>query len=722
MNLDIRTLVLVLGITHMIQVIVLYQQYKISKHYQGVGWWLMWSIAEIAGFAAILLRGIPSIYLLTLIIQNSCIFLGTVFIYIGVMRFLGKEVNSKIIFSVSTFFIIAIAYFVYVDNNAFMRSVIFSAAIAGTSLWTAYVLFVHKMPSIAASANFNAVVCLVHGAVFMYRTGMILAGAPFDDIFKPTLFNYLPVLDAMIVGLFWTYGFIIMLNQRLNAEKSEAYEALRESEQSYHNQFANNLAVMLLIDPADGKIIDANAAALGFYGYPREQMLTLRITDINNLHASEVRQAMASVPQGEGTHFNFQHRLADGSLRDVEVLSSGIQFGGRTVLHSIIQDITERIRAEQEIAILADIGRLIGSTLNIDEVYERFATETRKLIPFDRVAVNLHELKNSLVRIAYVSGEDVPGRKPGNSFPMKGSVSEGLIKTRNAMLIHSASIEDMQAQFPDHSGTIAAGMRSVMGVPLIYGDEVIASLHFRSRKPNAYTQRDLRLAEKIGMQIAGAIANSQLFNDIIRTGEALRESETRFRAIFMQAAVGVAEIEIGTGRFLTVNRCLCEMVGRTEEEMLATTFQSITHQDDLHRHEDKTGLLMAGKIRQYDLEKRYLRKDGETVWVNITVSPLWYPGEEPGRNIAVVENITERKRAADALEEERRRLQQALDEIGTLRGILPICSYCKKIRDDKGYWTQVEWYVSKHTEATFSHGICPTCYEEEMKKIKELPC
>ena len=524
MNLDIRTLVLVLGITHMIQVIVFYQQYKISNHYPGVGWWLMWSIAEIAGFAAILLRGIPSIYLLTLIILNSCVYLGMVFIYIGLMRFLGKDVNSKILFSISTFFIIAIAYFVYVDDNAFMRSVIFSAAIAGTSLWTAYVLFVHKMPSIAASANFNAVVFLVHGAAFTYRTWMILAGAPFDDIFEPTLFNYLPVLDALIVGLLWTYGFIIMLNQRLNAEKSEAYEALRESEQSYHNQFASNLAVMLLIDPADGKIIDANAAALGFYGYPREQMLTLRITDINNLHASEVRQAMESVPQGEGKHFNFQHRLADGSLRHVEVLSSGIQFGGRTVLHSIIQDITERIRAEQEIAILADIGRLIGSTLNIDEVYERFATETRKLIPFDRVAVNLHELKHGLVRIAYVSGEDVPGRKPGNSFPMKGSISEGLIKTRNAMLIHPASVEDMQAQFPDHSGTIAAGMRSVMGVPLIYGDEVIASLHFRSRKPNAYTERDLRLAEKIGMQIAGAIANSQLFNDIIRTGEALRES------------------------------------------------------------------------------------------------------------------------------------------------------------------------------------------------------
>ena len=107
--------------------------------------------------------------------------------------------------------------------------------------------------------------------------------------------------------------------------------------------------------------------------------------------------------------------------------------------------------------------------------------------------------------------------------------------------------------------------------------------------------------------------------------------------------MGVAEIDMNTGRFLTVNRRLCEMVGRTEEELLATTFQAITHPEDLHLHEEKTEMMLAGKIGHYSLEKRYLRKDGGIVWVNITVSPLWKPGETPGRNIAVVEDITERK-------------------------------------------------------------------------------
>src|SRR4030042_5011062 len=95
------------------------------------------------------------------------------------------------------------------------------------------------------------------------------------------------------------------------------------------------------------------------------------------------------------------------------------------------------------------------------------------------------------------------------------------------------------------------------------------------------------------------------------------------------------------------------------EELLATTFQAITHPEDLHLHEEKTALLAAGKIGHYSLEKRYLRKAGETVWVNIEVSPLWKPGEKPGRNMIVVEDITERKR----VEEELHRNQAVIERL-----------------------------------------------------------
>ena len=72
-------------------------------------------------------------------------------------------------------------------------------------------------------------------------------------------------------------------------------------------------------------------------------------------------------------------------------------------------------------------------------------------------------------------------------------------------------------------------------------------------------------------------------------------------------------------------------------------------------------------------------------------------------------DITERREAEEELRAERDTLQEAVDEIKTLQGILPICSYCKKIRDDEGYYHQIESYIRDHSEADFSHGICPEC-------------
>jgi PAS domain S-box-containing protein len=154
---------------------------------------------------------------------------------------------------------------------------------------------------------------------------------------------------GLAVTLALLLSVIYVLLRRTDAAVRARQEALREREQSYRGQFASNSAVMLLIDPAGGAIVDANAAALSFYGYPRERLLAMRITDLNALPASDGQQSLVSVLRDQGKRFTFQHRLADGSLRDVEVSASPIQSGERTVLHSIVQDITERRQAEAEL-------------------------------------------------------------------------------------------------------------------------------------------------------------------------------------------------------------------------------------------------------------------------------------------------------------------------------------------------------------------------------------
>ncbi len=140
-------------------------------------------------------------------------------------------------------------------------------------------------------------------------------------------------------------------------------------------------------------------------------------------------------------------------------------------------------------------------------------------------------------------------------------------------------------------------------------------------------------------------------NDITerrRIEETLRESEERFRATFEHAAVGAAQVGID-GRWLRVNRRLCEIVGYTQDEMLGMTFAEITHAEDLEADLEQTRAMLRGESQTFTMEKRYVKKDGSTVWVNLTVSLVREASGEPRYFIAVIEDISERKR----VEEER---------------------------------------------------------------------
>ncbi|MFH1845162.1 MAG: PAS domain S-box protein [bacterium] len=129
-------------------------------------------------------------------------------------------------------------------------------------------------------------------------------------------------------------------------KKSEAF--LQDREQLYRSLFENNRSVMLLIEPDTGALFDANPSACSFYGYPRAELTGMKITDINILSPEEVHKEMARARTEARTHFNFRHRLADGSVRDVEVYSGPINVGGRDLLCSVIHDISERKIAERE--------------------------------------------------------------------------------------------------------------------------------------------------------------------------------------------------------------------------------------------------------------------------------------------------------------------------------------------------------------------------------------
>jgi diguanylate cyclase (GGDEF)-like protein/PAS domain S-box-containing protein len=131
------------------------------------------------------------------------------------------------------------------------------------------------------------------------------------------------------------------------SERVQAEQALRASEQLYHNMFENNSAVKLLIDPETGAIVRANQAAAEFYGWRVKQLESMNINEINTLAANQIRMEMLLASREERGFFRFRHRLASGKVRDVEVHSSPLDIGQRKLLFSIIHDVTVRKQAEE---------------------------------------------------------------------------------------------------------------------------------------------------------------------------------------------------------------------------------------------------------------------------------------------------------------------------------------------------------------------------------------
>ena len=171
-------------------------------------------------------------------------------------------------------------------------------------------------------------------------------------------------------------------------------------------------------------------------------------------------------------------------------------------------------------------------------------------------------------------------------------------------------------------------------------------------------------------KVIGGIAVNQDITERKQAEEALRASEEQFKAIFEMASIGMAQADPNTGRFLRVNRKMSEITGYLPDELMSLRFSEITHPEDREKDWGAFQRIVSGKAADYRLEKRYIRKDGSTVWVNVNVAVIRDATGRPVRTLATVEDIGERKRA----EEEKAKLQdqlfqsQKMESVGRLAG------------------------------------------------------
>ncbi|HWR89476.1 MAG TPA: PAS domain S-box protein [Dissulfurispiraceae bacterium] len=193
--------------------------------------------------------------------------------------------------------------------------------------------------------------------------------------------------------------------------------------------------------------------------------------------------------------------------------------------------------------------------------------------------------------------------------------------------------------------------------------------------------------------------------------ERLQESEERFRSIFDDGPLGMI-ISDPNHRVLKVNRAFCEMLGYSEEEVVGRGIEELTFPEDIKKGENPAAQALRGESPLFRLEKRFVRKNGESFWVNLTATVIKDRRGKVLYAIGMIEEITNRKAAEQEREQLISRLKEAVANIRTLKGLLPMCAWCKNIRDDEGYWRRVEDYIKKRTDASFTHGICPQCLKK----------
>ncbi|MGO8791168.1 MAG: PAS domain S-box protein [Terriglobia bacterium] len=405
-----------------------------------------------------------------------------------------------------------------------------------------------------------------------------------------------------------------LVDKRLREERRQAETALRESEQRYRTLFERNLAGVF-ITTWDGRVLDCNQAMAKILGFesPRE----VRNIRVRDLYFSEQDRAnFLERLEVKGSLTNFEQRLRrrDGSpvwlLGNISLTTQTA--GGSPIIEGTLVDISKRRLAEAENSRLAQI---VNST-----EHAIFSTTREGMIATWNPGAE---------RMFGYAAKEVKGKKVSILIP---GDRQSDAAANDERLFHGEAI--------DH-----------------YEDE-------NQRKDGSRIQVLLTLSpiKDATGYVTGVSAVARDITERKRAEASLRESEERFRATFENAGIGMAIVDM-EGHPFKSNPILQQMLGYSEEELSRMVFTEYTHPDDRDLDWHLYGELIAGRSEKYEIEKRYLAKDGSVLWGLLTVSLVQDSHGRPVCAVAMVQDITDRKRAEEALRESEEKYRSLVSNI-----------------------------------------------------------
>ena len=361
-------------------------------------------------------------------------------------------------------------------------------------------------------------------------------------------------------------------------QQRQAQDALRESEASFRLLFAGNPLAMWVYDVETLHFLEVNAAAVAQYGYSREEFLRMRISDIRPPEdVDRLKDVVAALATGtdetRGHTGPWRHRLKDGRVIDVDVVSHAMVFSGRRAALVVATDVTELKRSEatlakyaERLSILHEIDRAVIAAAAPVEIAQAALQRLRPLLGVPRAIVNLFDLAAGEVEWLAAAGRRRIRGGPGVRFPLKLMGDVDALRRGELQVIDVASLP----RGPEAESLLASGVHVYMVVPMIAGGELIGGLSFGGASAQ-FPPEQISIAREVATQLAIAITQARLYERVTRHAEEL-EQRVQERTLALGAANEQLQQEIAERRRAEekadhANRAKSDFLSRMSHEL-----------------------------------------------------------------------------------------------------------------------------------------------------------
>ena len=638
--LDIRTLSMVMGATLLITGISMMCYALNRKTYGGFGWWTSGILCGATGFFFISIRNIfPDI--ISIILANSLIYLSFSLIYLGFCVVAEKKVHLALHLSMMAVLSFVLnPFFTYVTPNVPARICLISFTAAVYFIMDARVVMFQIKDS-HFRHNFMLCITLIllvslsalRGLYYLFPQHAItdfMVNVPIQGTF-------LLILTLLHISL--AMGLIQLNAQLLERELFHEQTRLKKSEEKYRQLVEGSRQGLVIARDNPIKFAFISTPMESITGYTSDELMQFSPQQLVDLvHPDDQSRFLTNFKARlDGKVFASiqQYRIIHKSkgVRWVDTYTSRIEYEGHPAVHAHFLDITRRKQAEAINAALFTIANAVNTTPDLTALYRTIHTALGTIIDVTNFFIGLVDIEARTLYFPYFEDEHDKDFPPIRDFSINHSLT-GLVVSRKApVFLDEATLKKRSAE-KEIQGTAPLIW---MGVPLISKKKVIGVVAVQSyTNPTLYTEKDLEVLSAISHQIAIAIERKQAEN-------ALRESEKKYRHLFVTAPAGIYEIDFEKMKIINVNDIMCEYSGYTEKEFLSMNPFELLDEEAQKEISHRITSPIEGHQITKTMEFNLVKKNGETLPVLLSSDFIHEDNRLKGA-VVVIHDITERKK------------------------------------------------------------------------------